>query len=212
MAVETKEPPKKPAVEATKAAKPPKPAAVAPESPPTKGGAFTGSSGLSKSLKGNVVACLLAGSVFLNGLGFAYFWATPSTGTTALEAEIALGEFQFISYHAGADQVVKAEFAVHVALNEPVQEEARRRVQKRKFRLQQEIEELLRAAHSGDFDDPLLRGMKSKLEERINKTLGMRAADAVIITDLKMVRSAAETESAEEAVELVPWVEQEGSS
>ncbi len=208
MAVETKEPPKKPAAEATK---PAKPAAVAPESPPAKAGAPTRSSRLSKFLKGNVVACLLMGSVFLNGLGFAYFWLTPGTGKTVPDAEIALGEFQFISNHTGADQVVQAEFAVHVALNEPVKEEARRRLQGREFRLRQEIEELLRAAHSGDFDDPLLRGMKSKLVERINKTLGMRATDAVIITNLKMVRTAAETQPTEEPVELVPWVEQEGT-
>lgn len=211
MAVETKEPPKKPAAEA-KPPKPAKAAAVAPESPKAKEEVSADSTGPSQSLKRNAVVCLLAGSVFLNGACFAYFWLAPGTKKTVSDAEISLGEFQFISYHAGPDQVVQAEFAVHIALNEPVKEEAQQRVEGRRFRLQQQIEELLRAAHSGDFDDPLLRGIKSKLVEQVNKTLGMHAIDSVIITNLKTVRSAAETEPTEEAVELVPWVEQESSS
>jgi hypothetical protein len=208
MAIETKEPPKKPAAEATKTKTP----VATPELPPAKSGTSTASFRLLKTLKGDAASLLLVVSVFLNGLGFAYFWLAPGGQKTVPDAEIALGEFRFISYHAGADQVAEAQFAVYIALNEPVKEEARRRVEERKFRLQQEIEELLRAAHSGDFDDPLLRGIKSKLVEQINKSLGMRAIDAVIITNLKVVRTAAGTKPTEKAVELVPWVEQQESS
>jgi len=139
-----------------------------------------------------------------NGATLAWLGSNDDSVDEQLTPEVRLGEFGFVSSQAEAGQVVKADFAVHIALSEDMEQEGRRRIVQRQFRLQQDMQQLLRGAHSGDFDDPLLNGLKRKLKERINKTLGIRAAADVIITDLKTERN----DNAfveEESAGLVPW-------
>ena len=59
----------------------------------------------------------------------------------------------------------------------------------RKYHIQQDVEELLRKAHSGDFDDPGLTDLKRQLREQISQDIGVRAVSEIIVTDLKLSRS-----------------------
>jgi len=62
---------------------------------------------------------------------------------------------------------------------------ARTRLAARKFKVQQDVEQLLRQAHPDDFADPVLAGLKRQLQEQINESLGLRAISEVIITSLE---------------------------
>ena len=71
---------------------------------------------------------------------------------------------------------------------EPVDPLVKQRLAGRKYHVQQEVEELLRKAHSGDFEDPGLQELKRQLLEQINQALNLRAVAEIIITDLKLNR------------------------
>jgi len=102
-------------------------------------------------------------------------------------AELSLGSFEYVAQDpepVGLGTIRKATFDLHVALLYPRDVSVRNRFAQAKFRLQQDIEELLRRAHGGDFEDPSLAELKRQLQERINTTIGMRAVSEVIITNL----------------------------
>jgi len=63
------------------------------------------------------------------------------------------------------------------------------RLDDRKFKVQQEVEQLLREAAAGDFDDPKLAELKRQLQETINQVAGKRVIKEVIITDLSIHRA-----------------------
>ena len=65
----------------------------------------------------------------------------------------------------------------------------------------------MRRAHGGDFEDPLLAGLKQKLQEHINQTLGIRVIDDVIITELKLERREGPGETTTELAKALPWTE-----
>lgn len=159
------------------------------------------------ALSSRGLAVTLAISLIANGVALATLCSSSESSARQLTPEVSLGRFGFVSSQAEVHQVVKAEFSVHVALADNLEEEGRRRISQRQFRLQQDLEELLRGAHSGDFDDPLLRDLKQKIKERIDKTLGIRAAAYVIITGLKTERNDISTVQNQEPGGLVPWVE-----
>ena len=200
MAVETKAPPRK------KETKTPEPPANADQKQ-AKSGPTSRYAGIIRAVSRNGLMITLAVSLIVNGFALARFGSNDDSAAEKRTPEVRLGQFGFVSSQAEAGQVVKAEFTVHVALSEDAEEESRQRISQRQFRLQQDVEELLRGAHSGDFDDPLLRGLKQKLKERINKTLGIRAAAYVIITDLKTERNDSPPVENKEPGVLVPWVE-----
>jgi hypothetical protein len=200
MAVETKAPPEK------KEAGTPEPS---PEA--DKKQAIPVQSRRYASIIANAVArhglmITLAISLIANGATLAKL-GSNDTAHKPLTPEVRLGEFGFVSSQAEAGQVVKADFTVYIALSEDVEEEGRRRISQRQFRLVQDVEELLRSAHSGDFDDPLLRELKQKLKERINKTLSIRAVAYVIITGMKTELNARSPVEKAEPAGMVPWVE-----
>ena len=204
MAVETKEPPaKKPEKKETES---PEPSAETDQKQ-AKSGPSSRYAGIIKTVSRRGLVVLLVVSLICNGAALAKLGSNGNSASEQLTPEVSLGQFSFVSSQAEADQVVKAEFTMHVALSEDVEKEGRRRIYQRRFRLLQDVEELLRGAHSGDFDDPLLRGLKQKLKERINKTLGIRAAAYVIITGLKSERNDTSPVEDGQPAGLVPWVE-----
>jgi len=73
-----------------------------------------------------------------------------------------------------------------------------------RFRVQQNVEELLRRAHGGDFDDPGLGELKRQLQERINERSG-RAIAEVIVTDLKLQHNGQDAGLVTGTAESVPW-------
>ncbi|MEX0866374.1 MAG: hypothetical protein WD030_03380, partial [Pirellulales bacterium] len=65
---------------------------------------------------------------------------------------------------------------------------ARQRLEMHQYRVQQNVEELLRQAHGGDFSDPTLAELKRQMQEKINDTIAVRGISDVIITDLRLQR------------------------
>ncbi len=126
-------------------------------------------------------------SVVLHVAGLAYVRVRLHTEPPS-NGEIGLGAFHFEGDRSEGGSVGKADFSLHISLLEPVDLAARQRLAARKYHVQQDVEELLRKAHSGDFEDPGLTDLKRQLHEQINQTLGVRTVAEVIITDLKLQR------------------------
>ncbi len=139
-------------------------------------------------LTGKWLLIVVGVSIVLHLAGLAYFRLCQHTEPPP-SAEIALGVFHFEADKSEGGGIGKADFSLHVALLEPVDPAARQRLAARKYHIQQDVEELLRKAHSGDFDDPGLTDLKRQLHEQINQAIGLRAVSEVIVTDLKLSRS-----------------------
>lgn len=155
------------------------------------------------------IAGLLILSIVVHLTGIVYFQVFAGGPVTVPNPEIALGEFEFSAGNSELGQITAAKFQLHISPLEQVEPEARYKLHIRKFRVQQDIEELLRQAHSGDFVDPKLAELKRRLQEQVNATLGMRVIADVIITDLKLQRRELEdVETITEAAEPTPWLEQ----
>jgi len=150
---------------------------------------------------------IVALSIVVHGAGFSYYQLWGKSRQSKLSPEISLGTFQFEPNENEKGRIAAAEFSLHIALLEHVDQAARDRLAARKFRVQQDVEELLRQAHSGDFDDPSLGELKRQLQEQVNETLGMRAIADVIITDLKLQLDDTQPKAAGDSNESVPWVE-----
>ena len=103
--------------------------------------------------------------------------------------EVTLGEFQFTGGKGQDCCIAEAQFALAITLLAPTDEAARETLAARRLRVQQGIEQLLRSAHSADFDDPSLVELKRQMREQIDQTLGLRAVSEIIITDLKLRQS-----------------------
>jgi hypothetical protein len=90
---------------------------------------------------------------------------------------------------------------------------ARIRLASHKFRVQEEIESLLRQTHSGDFGDPALNDLKRQIRERIDQTLGNRVVSDVIIANLKITASNNNKEppATADAGSSPPWLEKSSS-
>jgi hypothetical protein len=146
------------------------------------------------------LATLLAISIAIHGIALAVHQICDRADNESVSHEIALGDFEFCGDARGGDDLSGATFALHLTLLDRVDTTARKALTNRRFRVQQDIEQLLRQARSGDFEDPALAGLKRQIQEQINETLGMRAVADVIITDLELDRmdplslSAAETD------------------
>ena len=124
-------------------------------------------------------------SVAAHGAVFGFCRASRAIETEN-SLEITLGQFQFTADKSEESPVAKAGFRLHISLLKDIDAIARRRLEARRFTVQQNIEELLRQAHGGDFADPTLIELKRQLQEKINDTLSLRAIGEVIITDLSV--------------------------
>lgn len=153
------------------------------------------------------IAILVASSIVVHGACFLYYCLARRNSPETPSPEVCLGAFMFEADKAEGGRLVNAEFSLSVALLEHVDQAARRQLKAHRFRVQQDVEELLRRAHGGDFDDPTLGDLKRQLQEQVNETLGIRAVADVIITNLKLRRSDGEIGSMATTAETVPWVE-----
>ena len=155
------------------------------------------------------IAGLLILSIVVHLTGIVYYQVFAGGTVTVTSPEIALGEFAFAAGKSELGKITAAKFQLHISPLEQVEREARYRLHTREFRVRQDIEELLRQAHSGDFVDPKLAELKRRLQEQVNTTLGMRVIADVIITDLELQhRELEEVEAITEAAEPAPWLEQ----
>ena len=149
----------------------------------------------------------LVAAIVIQGVGLACYKLGRAQGTANPSAEIDLGEYYF-SANSGEDGPTNsAEFRLHIALLEQVAGPALQRLRQRQYRVQQDVEQLLRRAHGGDFEDPILGELKRQLQEQINDTLGMRAIADVIITDLKLENGARPRSPVADTGDSVPWTE-----
>jgi flagellar basal body-associated protein FliL len=137
-------------------------------------------------LTGKLIAAIVGGSLVIHGLGFAYYrvWNKPVAQPAA--AEISLGEFHFAGTSSESGRAARADFSLHVTLLDRMDKAGREALASRRYRVQQDIEQLLRQAHARDFDDATLSELKRQLREQINESLGTRVISDVIVTDLKL--------------------------
>ena len=153
---------------------------------------------------------LLALSVVGHVIGLTYSQLRATWPASELGPEVSLGAFRFVAEPEERGGIVSAEFRLHIALLSQVEAAARKEISGKRLRVQQAVEELVRRAHGGDFDDPLLAGLKQQLQEQINETLGIRVIDDVIITELKLERREGPGETTTEMAKALPWTETPG--
>ena len=146
-------------------------------------------------------------SIVANLAGVFYFRALANNASPVAAYEIPLGTYRFVADEHEPGQVTEAEFALYIELVRQADRPARRMLEARRQKVRQNVEELLRTAHGGDFNDPALCELKSQLQKRINETLEIRAVADVIVTELKMQRAEPPRVTVQETVESVPWVE-----
>ena len=152
---------------------------------------------------------LVVASVLLHGIGLTYSKLSSESPAVVSDGEVSLGPYGFLAEQEERSPIRSAEFALHIALLDDVAGAARDLLIQRQYRVQQDVEELLRTAHGGDFIDPTLGELKRQLQEQINGTLGIRAIADVIITDLQVQKNPPEPDQqpAAETAESVPWTE-----
>ncbi len=151
-------------------------------------------------------------SLLTHGVVLVCYGLSMGGGGDGLPPEVTLGEFTFTPEDAGDSPVTSAVFTVHLSLIAELAPTGERLLEVNKFRVQQDIEELLRQAHGGDFEDSELGDLKHRLQEQIGETLGTRVISQVIITDLQIGRTLSRHGDDEEIPPNVPWVEEEPSS
>lgn len=157
-------------------------------------------------LKQNLIVAFICGLVLIHAGLFAA-WKLRS-GPAPLSNEVALGDFSFESELLPGNTVRSAVFRLHISLLDRAAYRGRVLLVARQAKLQQEIEQLLRQAHGADFEDPTLTELKRQLQALVNKTLGERVVEEVIITDLVVERAVAEPSALPAGVsEPAPWQE-----
>jgi flagellar basal body-associated protein FliL len=149
----------------------------------------------------------LAVSIVANLTGIFYFRSLAISAHPVAANEIPLGDYRFVAEEHEPGQVTEAEFDLHIELVRQAERPARRMLEARRQKVRQNVEELLRTAHGGDFNDPALRELKSQLQKRINETLGIRAVADVIVTELQMERAQPPSVTEQPPEKSVPWVE-----
>jgi len=122
----------------------------------------------------------------VNGAGVTYYQCRSRPAAAAANGEVELGSYRFLAAGEEHHRLRSASFELHASLATATEKVARERLAARKFRVQQDIEELLRRAHPADFDDPGLRELKRQLLEQVNESIGVQALSEVIITNLAL--------------------------
>jgi flagellar basal body-associated protein FliL len=136
-------------------------------------------------LTGKWLAIIVGVSIAIHGVGFLCYQGSRKARPEAPAAEVSLGVFQFADQKVEDGRIAAAEFSLYVTLLEHADRAARDLLTSRRFRVQQDVEQLLRQAHSRDFEDPALGELKRQLREQINESLGIRGISDVIVTNLK---------------------------
>jgi len=106
------------------------------------------------------------------------------SGNSSLPSgEVTLGEFHYLGSDSPDARIRRIDFGVHVHLLNKVDHKGRTLLKLHQFKVEQNIEELLRQAHDADFDDPKLTELKRQIQETINQSLDQRVIEEVLITD-----------------------------
>lgn len=113
-----------------------------------------------------------------------WIFAIQRTARPDQTSEVDLGQFEFRNTAARRGEMNRATFSLHIRFIDEVASRARQQLADRQFRVEQDIEEILRQAHDADFADPHLRELKRQLQEQINRSLDLRSVAEVIVTDL----------------------------
>jgi flagellar basal body-associated protein FliL len=135
------------------------------------------------------VAFLLVSTLVIHGIGWAYYKSVHPTAPPDISPEIGVGDFRFAADKTAGSRISAAEFSLYITALDGLDKIARCRLASHKFRVQGEIESLLRKAHGGDFADPALNDLKRQMRERIDETLGNRVVSDVIVTNLRFTMS-----------------------
>jgi len=161
---------------------------------------------LSSLLTPRGLAILLVVSLVVHGFAFAYY-RLAGPGPSVPPHEIELGEFQFVPADTEVGPIAGAEFSLYVTLLEGFERSGREQLARHRCRVQQDIEQLLRQAHAGDFEDPCLTELKRRIQAQVNKSLGVRAVADVIITglELRLTPEAAQPEA--QAAQAPAWLD-----
>jgi hypothetical protein len=132
------------------------------------------------------VVILVVLSVVFQAGGWIYYY-TNTSGGTAQSLEIGLGQYEFKTIPPVRGRIAQAQFSLHVTLLKDLEKTGRKALENHKYRVQQDVEQLLRQVHGGDFEEPDLGGLKLQIREKIDKAVGSRVVSDVIITDLKLI-------------------------
>ena len=128
-------------------------------------------------------AVLLVLSVVVHGL-MLVCWPAAVRSKLKTPSEVELGEFRFHNSEQKS-RLATVQFKLHVSLLMGTESIGGSRLVEKKFLVQQGIEELLRQAHAGDFEDPTLSELKRQIQEKINEAVELRTVEEVIITQLE---------------------------
>ncbi len=158
------------------------------------------------------LAMLLIATLVIHGGGLVYYKHNNTRAPVEYSPEIALGNFRFAADKTSGARVANAEFSLYITALEGLDKFARSQLNSHKYRIQQEIEVLLRQAHSGDFDDPALNDLKRQIREQINSALAGRVVSDVIITNLNIVASdKTAPANPTDAADSPPWLNKTSS-
>jgi len=153
------------------------------------------------------IAIVVVASIVIHALGFLYYQVRGKTPLAPAVAEIPLGAFRYAGGGMEAGRIAAADFSLHITMLDRLDRAAREALEAHRFRVQQDVEQLLRQAHGGDFEDPTLGELKRQLREQINESLGMRAIAEVIVTDLKVKFGDRQSRPVVNTADTTPWVE-----
>ena len=124
--------------------------------------------------------------VLLHAVGLTCYavWRKPTVELP--HPEVTVGQFVIATDRPEPGELAELQFTLHVTFLADQETAGRSELDLRRFRVRQDLEQLLRRARATDFEDSRLVGLKRQLQAQVNQALGMRAVSDVIITDLKL--------------------------
>ena len=106
---------------------------------------------------------------------------------TTPTVEVDLGSFEVTSYQPSSDVTLRVEFQLCGVISEENLSEFKRVYQRRKNRLREQVQIVIRSADPNDLRDSGLGLIKRRLQSKVNCTLGKRLLDGVVIPHISTV-------------------------
>jgi flagellar basal body-associated protein FliL len=154
------------------------------------------------------LAFLLVSTLVIHGVFFALYKTSKTAAPIEYTPEIGIGKYEFTADKTSGGRIANVEFSLFITALDGLEQIARNRLISHKFRVQEEIESLMREAHSGDFEDTTLNDLKRQIRERIDHALGNRVVSNVIVTNLKITTSNDKVSATDaKKVSSLPWME-----
>ncbi|MBS0207716.1 MAG: hypothetical protein JSS27_02060 [Planctomycetes bacterium] len=135
-------------------------------------------------LRQHWIGSLLSVSLGAHAIGYWYL-QTHLAPPKAMSPEVSLGQFEYVAA-PHVQGLKRARFQLHVELNDPRNEMARRQLSFHQFRLRQQLEETLRNLRGADFEDTKLGEVKRLLMAQIENVVGTDLTHALLITELTL--------------------------